>query len=208
MGLILFLLAVLVILAVLIAAALLIPVEIAIKLIKERSIAEGRISFGFLKGAASGHVDFSPEKREFRVHVVGFALFRRPLEKREEERQKKGKPKEKKPTDWKKMLGHADELYAAGKELLGALVKNTSLKGFEGRMKVGLSDPAQTGMLVGCLYAGSGIAKAFLPETRLEIEPSFETEKLDADVELQLSLPLFKMIRPLVRFFRRTRKLF
>ncbi|HUV03046.1 MAG TPA: DUF2953 domain-containing protein [Desulfobacteria bacterium] len=201
---ILILLAVLVIFAVLIAAALIIPVEIAIKLIKERSMAEGRISFGFLKGTASGHVDFSPEKREFRLQVLGVTLLKRPLEKRAEEKPKAEKP----PTDWKEVAGHADELYAAGKELAGALVKNVSIKRLEGRVKVGLSDPAQTGMLVGFLYAGSGIAKAFLPEARLEIEPSFEEEQMDADLELELSLPLFKMIIPLIRFFRRTRKIF
>ncbi|MBN1763559.1 MAG: hypothetical protein JW878_10900 [Methanomicrobia archaeon] len=198
-------LAVLVVFAVLIAAALIIPVEIAIKLIKERSIAEGRVSFGFLKGTASGHVDFSPEKQEFRLQALGFTLLRRPLEKRAEEKKAKA---EKPPTDWKKVAGHADELYAAGKELARALVKNTSLKSVEGTVKIGLPYPAQTGMLIGCLYAGSGIAKAFLPEIHLEIEPFFAEEKLDADVELELSLPLFKMIIPLIRFFRSTRKIF
>jgi hypothetical protein len=201
---ILILLAVLVIFAVLIAAALIIPVEISIKLIKERSMAEGRMSFGFLKGTASGHVDFSPEKQDFRLHVLGFTLLRRPLEKKEEKQKEKEKP----TTDWKKVAGHADELYAAGKELAGALVKNTSLKSVGGTVKVGLPDSAQTGMLVGCLYASSGIAKAVLPGIYLEIEPSFVEEKLDADVELELSLPLFKMIIPLIQFFRSTRKIF
>ena len=201
---ILIFLAVLLIFAVLIAAALVVPVEIAIKLIKERSMAEGRISFGFLKGTASGHVDFSPEKQEFQLHVLGFTLLRRPLEKNDE----KQKDEEKPPPDWKKVAGHADELYAAGKELAGALARNTSLKRVGGTVKVGLPDPAQTGMLVGCLYAGSGIAKASLPGIYLEIEPSFVEEKLDADVELELSLPLFKMIIPLIRFFRSTRKIF
>ena len=75
-------------------------------------------------------------------------------------------------------------------------------------MKVGLSDPYQTGMLIGFLYAGSGIAKAFLPETSLEIEPAFDKEQMDADIEIGLSLPLFKVVIPLIRFFRRIRKNF
>ncbi len=75
-------------------------------------------------------------------------------------------------------------------------------------MKVGLSDPCQTGMLIGFLYAGSGIAKAFLPETSLEIEPAFDKEQMDADIEIGLSLPLFKTVIPLIRFFRRIRKVF
>jgi len=194
---------VLVILVFSIAATLLIPVDISIRLLKEGLLAEGRISFALLMGTASGHIEFSPEKRTFRLQVLGVTLLKRPLEKKEK------KPKEEKPpTDWKKLVENANELYAAGKELAGAVTKNVSIKKLGGRVKVGLSDPAQTGMLVGFLYAGSGIAKAFLPEARLEIEPSFDEEQMDADLELGLSLPLFKMIIPLIRFFRSTRKIF
>jgi hypothetical protein len=205
MGIILILLIVLAILIALIAAALFIPVDLSIRLIKDGSLAEGLISFGFLKGAASGHVDFSPEEQEFRLRVLGFPILRRPFEKKEDEEKKR---KKEKPTDWKKIIGDANELYVAGKELAGALTKNISLKKLRGRAEIGLPDPAQTGMLVGFLYAGSGIATAFMPETRLEFAPSFEEEKLDAEVELELSLPLFKLIIPAIRFFRRTRKIF
>jgi hypothetical protein len=200
---ILILLIVLAIIAVLIAAALLIPVNITIRLFKEGPLAQVRISFALLMGTASGRVDFSQEKREFRLQVLSITLLKRPLERRE----KKPK-KEKPPMDWKKLVGSADELYVAGKELARALTKNISIKKLGSRVKAGLSDPVQTGMLVGFLYAGSGIAKAVLPETRLEIEPSFEEEQMDADLELGLSLPLFKTIIPFIRFFRGTRKIF
>jgi len=203
MSVILVLLIVFAIIVVLIAATLLIPVDISLRLFKEGLLAQGRISFAFLMGTASGRIDFSPEKREFRLQVLGVTLLERPLEKREK------KPKdEKPPTDWKKLVVNANELYAAGKELARALTKNVSIKRLGGRVKVGLPDPAQTGMLIGFLYAGSGIAKAFLPEARLEIEPSFEEELMDANLELGLSLPLFKTVIPSIRFFRSTRKIF
>jgi hypothetical protein len=202
MDMILILLIVFAIIVVLIAATLLIPVDISLRLFKEGPLAQVGMSFGFLMGAVSGRIDFSPEKREFRLKVLGLTFLRRPLEKRGE------KPKEEKHTDWKKIIGNANELYAAGKDLVRALTKNLSIKRLGGKVKTGLSDPAQTGMLIGFLYAGSGIVKAFLPETHLEIEPSFEEEQIDADLELGLSLPLFKTISPLIRFFRRTRKIF
>jgi len=203
MSVILILLIVLAIILVLIAATLIIPVEISILLSKEGPVAQGRISFALLMGTASGRIEFSPAKRTFRLQVLGGTLLKRPLEKREK------KPKEEKPpTDWKKLVVNANELYAAGKELARALTKSISIKRLGGRVKVGLSDPAQTGMLIGFLYAGSGIAKAFLPEARLEIEPSFEEELMDADLELGLSLPLFKTVIPSIRFFRSTRKIF
>ena len=199
MDIILILLIVLAIIVVLIAATLLIPVNISLRLFKDGPLAQVRMSFGFLLGIVSGRMDFNHEKREFRLRVLGVTLLRRDLEERKEE---------KKPTDWKKIVGNANELYDAGKDLAGALTKNISIKRLGGRMKVGLSDPYQTGMLIGFLYAGSGIAKAFLPETHLEIEPSFEEEQMDADIEMGLSLPLFKVVIPLIRFFRKIRKVF
>lgn len=199
MDLMLILLIVLAIIVVLIAAALLIPVDISLKLFKEGPLAQVRMSFGFLMGTASGRMDFSHEKQEFRLRVMGVTLLRRDLE---------GRKEEKKPTDWKKVVGNANELYDAGKDLVGTLTKCLSIKRLGGKVKVGLSDPSQTGMLTGFLYAGSGIAKAFLPETQLEIEPSFEGEQMDADIGIGLSLPLFKIVIPVIRFFRRTRKIF
>ena len=199
MDIILILLIVLAIIVVLIAATLLIPVNISLRLFKDGPLAQVRMSFGFLLGIVSGRMDFNHEKREFRLRVLGVTLLRRDLEERKEE---------KKPTDWKKITWNANELYDAGKDLAGALTKNLSIKRLGGRMKVGLSDPYQTGMLIGFLYAGSGIAKAFLPETSLEIEPAFDKEQMDADIEIGLSLPLFKVVIPLIRFFRRIRKNF
>lgn len=199
MDIILILLIVLAIIVVLIAATLLIPVNISLRLFKDGPLAQVRMSFGFLMDIVSGRMDFNHEKREFRLRVLGVTLLRRDLEERKEE---------KKPTDWKKIVGNANKLYAAGKDLAGALTKNISIKRLGGRMKVGLSDPCQTGMLIGFLYAGSGIAKAFLPETSLEIEPAFDKEQMDADIEIGLSLPLFKTVIPLIRFFRRIRKVF
>jgi len=199
MDIILILLIVLAIIVVLIAATLLIPVNISLRLFKDGPLAQVRMSFGFLMGIVSGRMEFNHEKMEFRLRVLGVTLLRRDLEERMEE---------KNPTDWKEIVGNANKLYAAGKDLAGALTKNLSIKRLGGRMKVGLSDPYQTGMLIGFLYAGRGIAKTFLPETSLEIEPAFDKEQMDADIEIGLSLPLFKTVIPLIRFFRRIRKVF
>jgi len=204
MSMILTLLIVLAIIVVLIAATLIIPVDISLRLFKEGPLAEVRMAFGLLMGIASGRLDFSKEKQEFQLRVLGVTLLRRPLERKE----KKPKDEKEKPTtDWKKLVVNADALYDAGKDLAVALTKNISIKRLGGRVKAGLSDPYQTGMLTGFLYAGSGIAKAFLPETHLEIEPSFEKEQMDANIEIELSLPLFKIVIPAIRFFRRTRKI-
>ena len=205
MDLILILAIVLVILVALLAAALLIPADISLRPFKEGSLAQLCVSFRLLKGISSGRLDVSTSKREFQLRVMGVTILTKDLKKKEEDEDKRKKKKKKKPTDWKKLVWNAKELYDAGKELVAALTKNTSVKRLRGKVKVGLSDPAHTGMLVGFLYAGSGIAKAVLPESELEIEPSFDKERMDADIETELRLPLFKVLIPLIRFFRRVR---
>jgi hypothetical protein len=181
----------------LIAATLLIPVDISLRLFKEGPLAEVRMSFVFLRGMASGRLGFSSEKREFRLRVLSGTIIKKDLPKKEE-----------KPTDWEKLVVNANELYDAGKDFAVALTKNISMKRLEGRVKVRLSDPYPTGVLTGFLYAGSGIANAFVPVTRLEIVPSFEEEQMDADIEIVLSLPLFTIVIPAIRFFRRVKKIF
>ncbi len=204
MDLILIIAIVLVIIVALLAAALLIPADISLRPFKEGPLAQLCVSFRLLKGISSGRVDVSTSKREFRLRVLGVTILRKDLKKTDSAKKEK---KKKKPTDWKKLVWHANELYDAGKELVAALTKNTSVKRLRGKVKLGLSDPAHTGMLVGFLYAGSGIAKAVLPESELEIEiePSFDKERMDADIETELRLPLFKVVIPLIRFFRRVR---
>ena len=201
MDLILILAVVLAILVALLAAALLIPADISLRPFKEGPVAQLCVSFRLLKGVSSGLLDVSTAKREFQLRVLGVTILTKDLKKKEDDEEEE----KKKPTDWKKLVWHANELYDAGKELVAALTKNTSVKRLRGKVKVGLSDPAQTGMLVGFLYAGSGIVKAVLPESELEIEPSFDKERMDADIETELRLPLFKVVIPLIRFFRRIR---
>ena len=203
MGLILILAIVLVILIALLAAALLIPADISLRPFKEGPVAQLCVSFRLLKGVSSGRLDVSTAKRGFQLRVMGVTILRKDLKKTDSAKKKK----KKKPTDCKKLVWNANELYDAGKELVGTLTKNASVKRLRGKVKVGLSDPAHTGMLVGFLYAGSGIAKAVLPESELEIEiePSFDKERMDADIKTELRLPLFKVVIPLIRFFRRVR---
>lgn len=213
MGILLILLIVVAILVAVVVAALLLPIDLSIRLVTKGLGAEGTLAFAFLKGAVSGHVDFSSEQQEFRLRVSRFTVLRRPLEKKAAEAEKeaeeeKKKPQEKKLADWTKLVVNANELYAAGTELARAVTSSISVERVQASAEIGLPDPAQTGMLTGFFYAGSSIATVFLPQTRLEFTHSFEEEKLDTDVDVALRLALYKMVLPAIRFYRRTRKLF
>ncbi|MBN1456075.1 MAG: DUF2953 domain-containing protein [Methanomicrobia archaeon] len=193
-----------------IVVTLLIPAAISVRLVKDGPVAEVRVYFGLLLGALAGRIEYGADLNEFQARILGFTLFRRPRERRavgkgEEKTRKKTK---KKGADWKTVLANADELYSAGKALVRELTRHLSLKRARGKLAVGLPDAAETGMLIGALYAGRGIANAAFPQADLEIEPSFHEEKLDTDVALEFSLPLVTILAPVIRFLWKTRKIF
>ena len=189
----------------LLAAALLIPATVSLTLVKEGPAADFRVAFGIMKGIISGIVHVTPEKRHVQLKVGRFTLLTRPLAQKEEPKRKRKKAK--KHTEVKDLLVNADVLFVAGKDLVRALTRNIALTNLTGKVELGLADPAETGMLTGLLYAGSGIMQALLPQTQLAIAPSFDEERLDARLELQLRLQLGYLIRPLLRFLRQTRQL-
>jgi hypothetical protein len=195
---------------ILVVATLLIPMGISIRLVKEGPIAEVGVSFRLLLGALTGRIEYSAERREFQARILGLTLFRRPLERRTvgKAEEKKREKTEKKGPDWKTMMTNADELYSAGKELVSALTRHISLKRVRGKLVVGLPDAAETGMLTGALYAGRDIVNAAFPQADIEIEPSFDEEKMDATVAMELSLPLVTIMAPVFRFLWKMRKIF
>jgi hypothetical protein len=189
----------------LLAAALLIPATVSLTLVKEGPAADFRVAFGIMKGIISGIVHVTPEKRHVQLKVGRFTLLTRPLAQKEKPKRKRKKAK--KHTEVKDLLVNADVLFVAGKDLVRALTRHIALTNLTGKVELGLADPAETGMLTGLLYAGSGIMQALLPQTQLAIAPSFDEERLDARLELQLRLQLGYLIRPLLRFLRQTRQL-
>ena len=194
---------------ILIVATLLIPAGISVKLLKEGPIAEVRVSFRLLLGALTCHIEYSAERNEFQARILGLTLLRRPLERvAGKTEEKKREKKEKKGPDWKTMMKSANELYDAGKELVSGLTRHLSLRRVRGKLVVGLPDAAETGILTGALYAGRGIANAAFPHAYLEIEPAFGEEKMNADITMELSLPLVTIMAPVIRFLWRMRKIF
>jgi hypothetical protein len=107
MDLILILAIVLVIIVALLAAALLIPADISLRPFKEGSLAQLCVSFRLLKGISSGRLDVSTSKREFQLRVMGVTILTKDLKKKEEDEDKR--KKKKKPTDWNKLVWHANE---------------------------------------------------------------------------------------------------
>ena len=194
----------------LIVAALVIPADIAVRLLKEGPVAEVGVSFRLLLGALVGRIEYNAERQEIQARILGLTLFRRPLERPtvEKAEEKKRAKTEKKRPNWKTLVANADELYSAGKEFVRALTRHLSLKRVHGKLVVGLPDAAETGILTGALYAGRGVINAAFPQADIEVEPSFGEAKMDANIAIELNLPLVTIITPVSRFLWRMRKIF
>ena len=188
----------------LLAAALLIPATVSLTLVKEGPAADFQVAFWLLMGIISGIVHVTPERRYVQLKAGRFTLLTRPLAQKEEHKRKRKSAK--RHTEVRDLLINADVLFVAGKDLVRALTRHIALTNLTGKVELGLADPAETGMLAGLLYAGSGIMQALLPQTQLAIAPAFDEERLDARLELQLRLRLGYLIRPLLRFLRQTRQ--
>lgn len=186
----------------LLAATLLIPATVSLTLVKEGPHADFRVAFGIMKGLIAGIVHVTPERRQVQLKAGRLTLLTRPLAQKEEPKRKPAK----RHLEVRDLLVHADVLFVAGKDLVRALTRHIALTNLTGKVELGLADPAETGMLTGLVYAGSGIMKAILPQTQLEVTPLFDEERLDARLELQLQLQLVYLIRPLLRFLHQTRQ--
>ncbi|MBN1324383.1 MAG: DUF2953 domain-containing protein [Methanotrichaceae archaeon] len=101
------------------------------------------------------------------------------------------------PVKWKEMLeilrdpGIAARIWRLARGCLGGV----QIRDMKGTIRVGLADPAETGILLGYLYAVAGALSIDLC-----IEPSFDLECLDGTAEGTLRLWPYRLIAPILSF--------
>jgi hypothetical protein len=106
------------------------------------------------------------------------------------------------------------EVSREGRRLIRDLLKTISFEGFFCHVKVGMPDPAQTGILLGMSYPITEMIKSTFPEdeVRVLVEPVWERTKLDVSARGSLRFRILSLAIPLIRFYlaksvRRFRKL-
>lgn len=83
--------------------------------------------------------------------------------------------------------------------LLRSLRRGVRVREVKLRARVGLGDPADTGMLVGCVAPLLGVARA-APGLDLRLEPDFVREVLEAEARGELRAFPLLVLPPLLRF--------
>ena len=191
--------ALLLILLVLLASLLLIPIHLSAQL--ERR--EGRSSMKF---AVRGIIGFSRTTEDGETTSV-LQLLRRTAPKRREEKEgekEKEKNQEKKgisTVDLLEVLPKLPDLGGAVLRLLNALRRSVAMEQLKGEVRVGLGDPAQTGMLVGLTHAIGGVVSPWADTSDLIFLPVFDEAVLEGELEMKLRLRVLRLVGPATRLF-------
>ncbi len=187
--------ALLLILLVLLASLLLIPFHLSAQL--ERR--EGRSSMRF---AVRGIIGFSRTTEDGETTSALQILRRTAPKRREEKEEKKDQKKKGIPTgDLVEVLPELPYLVGAILRLLNALRRSVAMEQLKGEVRVGLGDPAQTGMLVGLTHAIGGVVSPWADTSDLTLLPVFDEAVLEGELEMKLSLRLLRLVGPATRLF-------
>ncbi len=191
--------ALLLILLDLLASLLLIPIHLSAQL--ERR--EGRSSMKF---AVRGIFGFSRTTEDGETTSV-LQLLRRTAPKRRQEKEgEKDKEKDQKKKgistgDLLELLPELPYLVGAILRLLNALRRSVAMEQLKGEVRVGLGDPAKTGMLVGLTHAIGGVVSPWADTSDLIFLPVFDEAVLEGELEMKLRLRLLRLVGPAARLF-------
>ncbi len=183
---------ILLLLFILLALLLLVPIDLEGRVSRGRDQPETRMKIGWLFGHL--HKD-----------VSGGAVEREPSEKGEEQAPKKDEKKEKKAKGGPGSSRIALEVLRTEgflgnlAHLLRGLFGAIRVQSLKIDIKLGLSDPADTGEAVGLLWAVLIPLEALAP-LRARIEPTFSEEMLEGSAEGKLRIVPIKIIPPLIVF--------
>ncbi len=146
----------------------------------------------------------------FHLKVLGLLVWKTDL--KEERPSERKEVREKAGIPWDLDLFQA--VLREVRRLIRDLLKVISFEGFFCHVKVGMPDPAQTGIILGMSYPITGMIQSTFPEDEVKVvvEPVWGRTKLEVSARGTLRFRLLSLAVPLIRFYltkpvRRFRKL-
>ena len=85
------------------------------------------------------------------------------------------------------------------KHLLRDLARAIRISYFRASLRIGLEDPADTGLIAACLWSAAGYLQSFYP-LEIDIQPSFCQERLDGEGSAALRIYPALLLLALLRF--------
>jgi hypothetical protein len=84
--------------------------------------------------------------------------------------------------------------------LFSDLLNGIKIKRLESYLTFGLSDPADTGMLCGCIHAIAGLAYSRCKHCSFSINPVFLNQMVDFRGDMEIRVRIYSLIFPMLKF--------
>ncbi|MCK4296095.1 MAG: DUF2953 domain-containing protein [Candidatus Marinimicrobia bacterium] len=164
-----------------------------------KSIVESNISFyGNLLNVDASY-DLKLSEIYLRIRLFRFCIYKRLLERSGKERSTE-KPQKSKKDEGKKNFGLSlfsfQEWIGLGREVVIRFFRIFQKRSFTGKLRIGLGDPASTGVFMGAYYSLKSLIRDF---EDIFISPNFFQKEIKGEIALAGSIRLIKLI-PMVIF--------
>ncbi|MFQ6072838.1 MAG: DUF2953 domain-containing protein [Methanosarcinales archaeon] len=168
---------------------LFIPFYFSFQLTKDREITQKNISIKWI--FLSIHYDYDGK-------VYTFSCLNKPLFKKL--KKKKKKIKKDKKEDFLKTISLLKKYYPQFYKLLKNSSKGFSVRDFTCNLTFGFSDPADTGILSGYLYALQGLIKTKIPQSNVRINPVFIEEIFEYKIKGSIKIKFYSSLFAIFKF--------
>jgi hypothetical protein len=154
-------------------------------------------------GLLKASITFGPGGNFFRFFLFSIPIYTSTID---EEDEKEEEEKEEK-TDYRSILDRLRSFTSSRGLLqpfvraLKAILRHIHLRELDVRIKVGLPDPFQTGMLSAVFYPIRQVYHSLIPVGSIELTPVFSEEVYNASVRGRITLSIIMILIPILRLF-------
>jgi hypothetical protein len=154
-------------------------------------------------GLLKASITFEPGGNLFRLFLFSIPIYTTTID---EEPEKEEEEKEEK-TDYRSILDRIRS-FTSSRGLLQpfvramkAILRHIHLRELDARIKVGLPDPFQTGMLCALFYPLRQVYYSLIPVGSIELTPVFSEEVYNASIRGRITLSIIMILIPILRLF-------
>ena len=177
------------------------PFQFSFNLSAVGTLYEALIAFSILMGLLKASITFGPGENLFRLFLFSIPIYTSTID---EETEKEEEEKEEK-TDYRSILERIRSFTSSRGLLqpfvrtLKAILRHIHLRELDARIKVGLPDPFQTGMLCALFYPLRQVYHSLIPVGSIELTPVFSEEIYNASIRGRITLSIIMILIPIMR---------
>jgi hypothetical protein len=180
-----------------------IPFQFSFNVSAEGTLFEALIAFSILLGLLKASISFGPRGNLFRLFLFSIPIYTSTIDEEveKEEEEKEEKTDVRSILDRIRSFSSSRGLLQPFVRVLKAFLRHTNLRELEARIKVGLPDPFQTGMLCALFYPLRQFYYSLISVGSIELTPVFSEEVYNASIRGRITLSLIMILIPILQLF-------